>query len=1129
MRRALLLVCLLSVALGSSAQFITYDWMNKRGSANAAVSFSWSVNKNQRTNVPVVPTVTGNTGGITRWRWEIRDASTGALLDYSTQKVPSFTILTPGFYDMACYASNNVDVDVKITQRAFHVLPPQKTESEILAGGGIVIDLGANTDYFRNFTSEDWSGKYIGIKNSTTSGAHKVEFNNLAATSISNPCYIQVLGDATLKGGNGTAHTFWISGTSKNIIIDGYKSDGTKGLKIENLEPTNQSQMVFADGAFEGIQFYGVTFNHSLTVDGATLSMVPANGVIGAGYNATNARVLNMAVYDCVFNNCGEECNYLNYNNDHDHPSGFVPPKWINPIIAHNIYNGSGRDNFQIGGAVGVQFHNNTLSNWGQQMDIGGQTNAISWNGGSAGYCFNNIGSGGEVFLNIQSGLKPMDVFAGETVPRPSYFYNNVIWNGAYSGWSAPNEPVGVYIQNFPQSGSAGPYDIKIFHCTFSLDKKSAEKFFQTNSWPASGDVLANNIIVKTGNAGSFVDLNFTGSVVVCDAASTANLTLSGNQTIDGVVNPAVVLVKNQTTATQNGIYNTGAGAWTRNASADTDAEIQYAIAKVVTGTVGANTMWYQTTATPVIGSSNIVFSSLESNLVRNNLVREVGTESDLLFKTYTSPINASDFTLSSFSSPAYSGSPTNITSTVPGLLYYTDITGAPLLAPGQNYTFGAYSGFNKRTIAPATYLDLNAATFTSAVAVGSIGFFGGTVSFEANKIGRLYYVVVADNATAPSVPQVKNLTNATGTAPLASGVINDFGTASTQAFAGLLSGTNYDLYAVFSSIDGVNQAAVTKVDFTTTVDVTPPTISAFAIDNANRSRINFTSSEGITTATTAGFTITGRSVSSIFINGTSTTGHYFVVTPAFTQADFNGSFTIAYTAGGTPAIEDLAGNDLANFGATAITNNIAAEAAAQVLSVTSTNISASTNTFTQITSTPAVLYSNKTIASTTDGYIQFDWNTASRSGSNATKISIIDASDNAVAAGDARFYMDLSAANHNIDLWENVTGTSTYRSTWSTFGWNQSGITYRIVVDRAGGAASGWFTNQNDDKIRIFASNNGFASGTCPNNATPTANCALIGVSTNTHTMAVKFMVYFNTAGNVAANVYEQADKGLQ
>ena len=135
----------------------------------------------------------------------------------------------------------------------------------------------------------------------------------------------------------------------------------------------------------------------------------------------------------------------------------------------------------------------------------------------------------------------------------------------------------------------------------------------------------------------------------------------------------------------------------------------------------------------------------------------------------------------------------------------------------------------------------------------------------------------------------------------------------------------------------------------------------------------------------------------------------------------------------------------------------------------------------------------------------------------------------NMVAAGDARFYMDLSAANHNIDLWENVTGTSTYRSTWSTFGWNQSGITYRIVVDRAGGAASGWFTNQNDDKIRIFASNNGFASGTCPNNATPTANCALIGVSTNTHTMAVKFMVYFNTAGNVAANVYEQADKGLQ
>lgn len=78
---------------------------------------------------------------------------------------------------------------------------------------------------------------------------------------------------------------------------------------------------------------------------------------------------------------------------------------------------------------------------------------------------------------------------------------------------------------------------------------------------------------------------------VVC--ATTANITLSGTQTIDGIAVVAGnrVLVKNQTTASQNGIYVVAAGAWTRAADADTTNEIAGGIVNVDSGTQGGQ-LW---------------------------------------------------------------------------------------------------------------------------------------------------------------------------------------------------------------------------------------------------------------------------------------------------------------------------------------------------------------------------------------------------------------------------------------------------------------------------------------------------------------------------------------------------------
>ena len=79
--------------------------------------------------------------------------------------------------------------------------------------------------------------------------------------------------------------------------------------------------------------------------------------------------------------------------------------------------------------------------------------------------------------------------------------------------------------------------------------------------------------------------------------ATTANITLSGTQTIDGiaVVADDRVLVKNQTTASQNGIYVVAAGAWTRSTDADAASEIGAAVVAVDAGTANGGEMWTTT------------------------------------------------------------------------------------------------------------------------------------------------------------------------------------------------------------------------------------------------------------------------------------------------------------------------------------------------------------------------------------------------------------------------------------------------------------------------------------------------------------------------------------------------------
>lgn len=95
-------------------------------------------------------------------------------------------------------------------------------------------------------------------------------------------------------------------------------------------------------------------------------------------------------------------------------------------------------------------------------------------------------------------------------------------------------------------------------------------------------------------------------------AATTANITLSGTQTIDGVALVAGdrVLVKNQTASANNGIYAVASGAWSYVSDFSTWAQVPGAYVFVEGGTANANSSWVcAAPASGTLGSTSITFN----------------------------------------------------------------------------------------------------------------------------------------------------------------------------------------------------------------------------------------------------------------------------------------------------------------------------------------------------------------------------------------------------------------------------------------------------------------------------------------------------------------------------------------
>lgn len=195
-------------------------------------------------------------------------------------------------------------------------------------------------------------------------------------------------------------------------------------------------------------------------------------------------------------------------------------------------------------------------------------------------------------------------VLGNVTAASGTSTFNNVTINGDLD----MNAGSSGTITNLPNPTNPGDASNKAY-----VDAQVALRLALTGGTMTGAIAMSNNKV--TGVATPTADQDAANKAYVdsvaqgidakasCAAATTGNVTLSGTQTIDGyaLVAGQRVLVKDQSTASQNGIYVVAAGSWSRSADADTWDELVAAFTFIEHGTTNANNGYICTI--PVIGT----------------------------------------------------------------------------------------------------------------------------------------------------------------------------------------------------------------------------------------------------------------------------------------------------------------------------------------------------------------------------------------------------------------------------------------------------------------------------------------------------------------------------------------------
>ena len=185
--------------------------------------------------------------------------------------------------------------------------------------------------------------------------------------------------------------------------------------------------------------------------------------------------------------------------------------------------------------------------------------------------------------------------FPGSPSLNEEYTFEGKVWRYNGSGWGL-----------LTRSGAAGVL-VKTATSEFEAARVVTDSPTMVADWSTLGVVKLNVV----GGGSAAVPVDFKDSVAV---ATTANIALSGEQIIDGILTSASrVLVKDQTAGKDNGIYVSAAGAWVRATDADASDEVTSGLLVLAEdGTDNGNQVFIlTTTGTIVLGTTALAFQAV--------------------------------------------------------------------------------------------------------------------------------------------------------------------------------------------------------------------------------------------------------------------------------------------------------------------------------------------------------------------------------------------------------------------------------------------------------------------------------------------------------------------------------------